>query len=172
MKKFCYLAIMLLLTSAILLFYLKRPDGQPWLTVDGIATQTSEASKQMVSLSQAALAEAINTTTQQATKLTTELKGDQGTRVYKWQDAQGQWHFSDKPNPNGNSEQVVLNPNDITVIEAETLPVDTINNSKPSSTNKSLPNVYNPKRVEQLFNDAQNIEKTLEQRNKQLEKID
>ncbi len=163
---------MLLLTSAVLLFYLKRPDGQPWLTVDGIATQTSEASKQIVSLSQAALAEAINTTSQQATKLTAELKGDQITRVYKWQDTQGQWHFSDKPNPNGDSKQVVLNPSDITVIEAETLPADSMNNSGPSSTNKSLLNVYNPKKVEQLFKDAQNIEKTLEQRSKQLEEIE
>lgn len=167
MKKFCYLAVMLLLTSAVLFFYLKRPDGQPWLTVEGISSHTSEVSKQMASLSQTAITEALNATTEQVKKLSVSLQQDSNiTRVYKWQDKQGQWHFSDKPNPNGDSEQVLLDANDVTVIAAE----DTTNKiESPKAPVTKKPNVYDPQAVKQLFNDAQNVQQKLDQRNRQLE---
>ena len=42
-------------------------------------------------------------------------KADQGSRhftVYRWKDAQGNWHYSDRPRSNGGGEVVVMDRNE------------------------------------------------------------
>ena len=56
MKYFAYLAIMVLLISVAALFYLQRPDGQTWLTSDGISSKSNQLTEQMVALSSDTLA--------------------------------------------------------------------------------------------------------------------
>ena len=93
------------------------------------------------------------------------------TVIYKWQDQQGQWHYSDQPNPEGTSEKVILDPRDITVVAAE----DTsILKGTSKTTNMSLmPNsgsVYDPVVMKKLFEDrAEQVKEQLEQRTKSLD---
>ncbi|MCV6615570.1 MAG: DUF4124 domain-containing protein [Cellvibrionaceae bacterium] len=47
-------------------------------------------------------------------KLQREVFGEANagkTKAYRWQDAQGNWHLSDTPNPKGRAEEVWVDPN-------------------------------------------------------------
>ena len=169
-KRFCYLAVMLLLTSVALLFYIKKPDGKPYLEL-GMFERYSEKVSDDVSdfASQGA-----DTLTSQAKKLTEKLSLSKDVNtpvvVYKWQDEQGQWHYADTPHPNYFSIAVSLDPNDITVLPAETFQAD----EKQAATVKadetpSTLGVYDPKNVQKMMQDAEQAKQLMEQRNKQLE---
>lgn len=170
MKRFCYFAVMLLLTSVVLLFYIKKPDGKPYLEL-GMFERYSEKVSDDVSdfASQGA-----DTLTSQAKKLTEKLSLSKDANapvvVYKWQDEQGQWHYADTPHPNYFSIAVSLDPNDITVLPAETFQAD----EKQAATVKadetpSTLGVYDPKNVQKMMQDAEQAKQLMEQRNKQLE---
>ena len=173
MKYFAYLAIMVLLISVAALFYLQRPDGQTWLTSDGISSKSKQLTEQMVALSSDTLAMAatlVSETSQKVVESITNESSVATTVIYKWQDQQGQWHYSDQPNPEGTSEKVILDPRDITVVAAE----DTsILKGTSKTTNMSLmPNsgsVYDPVVMKKLFEDAEQVKEQLEQRTKSLD---
>ncbi|MBB1367949.1 DUF4124 domain-containing protein [Pseudoalteromonas sp. SR44-5] len=173
MKYFAYLAIMVLLISVAALFYLQRPDGQTWLTSDGISSKSNQLTEQMVELSSdtfAIAAKLVSETSQKVVESITDESSVATTVIYKWQDQQGQWHYSDQPNPNGTSEKVILDPRDITVTAAE----DTsILKGTSKTTNMSLmPNsssVYDPAVMKKLFEDAEQVKEQLEHRTKSLD---
>lgn len=77
----------------------------------------------------------------------TSVQSDISTSIYRWQDEQGQWHYSDKPPKDQTSESVVLEPvNQITLgkayqtperSDAQTQPLQEVN--LPDSLSKSNP---------------------------------
>ncbi|MFY8329040.1 DUF4124 domain-containing protein [Pseudoalteromonas sp. ZZD1] len=173
MKYFAYLAVMVLLISVVALFYLKRPDGQAWLTTEQVTSKSDALKEQMVALSSDTLDQAVKLVTDTSSKVVEKVTSGakpSTTVIYKWQDDTGQWHYSDQPNPKGNSEQVVLDPNDVTVVAAEDTSI--LKGSAKSGgipLKKSPTSAYDPIVIQKLFDDAEQVKSQLEQRNNTLE---
>ncbi|KTF13964.1 DUF4124 domain-containing protein [Pseudoalteromonas sp. H105] len=173
MKYFAYILIMLLLISITTLFYLKRPDGKSWLSADQISQTSTNLKTQAVALSNNTLDEAVKLVTSAHSNMVNKVKGDlsSSTVIYKWQDQHGQWHYSDQPNPHGYSEKVILDPNDITVVEAEDTSI--LKGSAKSGelvVTQNPANAYNPVVIKKLFDEAEQVKEKLAERNEQLQK--
>lgn len=173
MKYFAYILIMLLLISITTLFYLKRPDGKSWLSADQISQTSTNLKTQAVALSNNTLDEAVKLVTSAHSNMVNKVKGDlsSSTVIYKWQDQHGQWHYSDQPNPQGYSEKVILDPNDITVVEAEDTSI--LKGSAKSGelvVTQNPANAYNPVVIKKLFDEAEQVKEKLAERNEQLQK--
>ncbi|MBQ4834407.1 DUF4124 domain-containing protein [Pseudoalteromonas sp. MMG010] len=174
MKYFSYIVIMVLIISVTALFYLKKPDGDTWLTPAGIKQHVVEQKNNVNGLFDDAIETAAGvteSTKKQWQSLTGNSTTEQPTQIYQWQDATGQWHFSDSPNKQGESEQVALDPKEITVIAAEDTSILSENHKavKKTQSDKTTPNTYSPDSVKQLFSDTEKVKALLEQRNKELE---
>ena len=171
MKYFTYLAVSVMIIAVILLFYIKKPNGQPWLSTSVIYSESIEIKDEMVALSSGALDSitlAITTASEKITGATFELENPKP--IYKWQDGQGQWHFSDVPNKNGKSEVVKLNPADINVVVAEDTAI--LSGSAKSAAQpftQRAPEIYNSESINKLFEDAEKAKKRIEQRSKEVE---
>lgn len=173
MKYFTYLAVMVLLISVVALFYLKRPDGQAWLTTEQVTNKSDALEEQMVALSSDTFDQAVklvaDTSSKVVEKVTSSTKPST-TVIFKWQDDTGQWHYSDQPNPNGNSEQVVLDPNDVTVVAAEDTSILKGSAKSGGTPLKKAPtSAYDPIVIKKLFDDAEQVKSQLELRNNTLE---
>ncbi|WP_209327500.1 DUF4124 domain-containing protein [Pseudoalteromonas sp. PA2MD11] len=169
-KRFCYLAVMLLLTSVALLFYIKKPDGKPYLELSMFERYSDKVSGDVSDFA----SQSADTLTSQAKKLTEKLSlskdANSSVVVYKWQDEHGQWHYADTPHPNYVNTEVSLDPNEITVLPAETFQAD----ENQSATVKadeapSALGVYDPKNVQKMMQDAEQVKQLMDQRTKQLE---
>ncbi len=104
MKLLLKLLLVLPLLAVALPFLIKGPSGRPLLSFDSfqaprtIVPELPEI-KGVLEKARDSLAD-----------LAPE-KPAKATRVYKWRDANGTLSFSDRPNPNGSSEQVLVNSN-------------------------------------------------------------
>ncbi|WP_372858690.1 DUF4124 domain-containing protein [Pseudoalteromonas sp.] len=171
MKYFTYLAMSVMIIAVTLLFFIKKPNGQPWLSTSVIYSESTEIKDEMVALSFGALDSitlAITTAGEKITGATFELETPKP--IYKWQDGQGQWHFSDVPNKNGKSEVVKLNPADINVVVAEDTAI--LSGSAKSAAlpfPQRAPEVYNSESINKLFEDAEKAKKRIEQHSKEVE---
>tara|TARA_Y100000780_G_scaffold229306_1_gene248758 strand:- start:197 stop:727 length:531 start_codon:yes stop_codon:yes gene_type:complete len=171
MKYFTYLAVSVMIIAVTLLFFIKKPNGQPWLSTSVIYSESIEIKDEMVALSSGALDSitlAITTASEKITGATFELENPKP--IYKWQDGQGQWHFSDVPNKNGKSEVVKLNPADINVVVAEDTAI--LSGSAKSAAQpfpQRAPEIYNSESINKLFEDAEKAKKRIEQRSKEVE---
>ncbi len=177
MKYFTYLAISVMIIAVISLFYLKKPDGQTWLSSSSISAESHKIKEKIVALSSNTLNQAVQGAKQAGDKIAQSVNNDAatikpGSKIYKWQDKNGQWHFSDTPNADGKSIEVKLDARDVTVVAAE----DTsILSSSASTSKKSIqpptPTVYNAESIQKLFEDAEKAKQKLEQRSKEMQSI-
>jgi len=170
-KRFCYLAVMMLLTSVALLFYIKKPDGRPYLELSMFERYSEKVSDDVSDFA----SQGADTLSIQAKKLTEKLNFNKDVNapvlVYKWQDEQGQWHYADTPHPNYASTAVSLDPNEITVLPAETFQADENQPAVVKADEKSSAlGVYDPKNVQKMMQEAEQVKQLMEQRTKQLEK--
>ncbi|EWH04285.1 hypothetical protein AT00_20865 [Pseudoalteromonas lipolytica SCSIO 04301] len=170
MKRFCYLAVMLLLTSIVLLFYIKKPDGQPYLSLSMLQRYSQQVSHD-VTQSASQNVESWGVKAEQLLKQFSEPdNGHAAVVVYKWQDEQGQWHFADTPHPQYASTLVTLDSREITVLPAESFQADPESKLTETQVKSAADsNLYDPKKIQQLIQDAEQIKLQIEQRNKQLE---
>ena len=156
-----------MIIAVILLFYIKKPNGQPWLSTSHIYNESTEIKNEMIALSSSAL-DSITSAGEKITGATFETETPKP--IYKWQDEQGQWHFSDVPNKNGKSEVVKLNPADINVVVAEDTAI--LSGSAKSAVKpfpQRAPAIYNSESINKLFEDAEKAKKRIEQRSKEVE---
>lgn len=92
------------------------------------------------------------------------------TTVYKWQDQNGEWQFSNQPPPEGVASKVITYRSDTNVIQSAkppAKPASTADAETPSA-NPLLP-ITNPEKVKKLMDDAKNIEKLLQDRQDQMD---
>ncbi|NOX75241.1 MAG: hypothetical protein GXP17_01180 [Gammaproteobacteria bacterium] len=90
---------------------------------------------------------------------------DSGKTVYKWQDAQGAWQFSNSPPPKGTASSVKIYRTDnttrfVTPKIPDTAPQPT---AIPSGNIPLLP-ITNPTRIKQLMDDARNVQSLVDKR--------
>lgn len=94
------------------------------------------------------------------------------TTVYKWQDKNGEWHFSNQPPPEGNAADVTVYRSDINVIpppKTDTPQEITAENPAGNPTDIPLLPITDPARVMQLIDDAKNVQNLADERRQQLD---
>jgi hypothetical protein len=94
-------------------------------------------------------------------------------QVYKWQDASGEWHFSNQPPPEGVASSVKIYRTDANITQAVETPPEPA--SEPAAT-ADIPQgaapllpITDPERVQQLVEDAKNVQKLMDQRVKDID---
>lgn len=98
----------------------------------------------------------------------TERLGDEEshtTTVYKWQDADGEWHFSNTPPPQGVASQIQTYRADTNVIQApsqqQQKPIDATPppSSAPSTEpDPGIPGLPSPAKAKKLLDDARAVQ--------------
>lgn len=98
------------------------------------------------------------------------------TVVYKWQDKNGEWHFSNHPPPEGAAASTTTYRSDINVVappQAESPPTQESPAAK-LADNPGIPSllpITDPDRVKKLINDAKNVQNLADDRQHQLDQI-
>lgn len=97
------------------------------------------------------------------------------TRVYKWQDAAGEWHFSNQPPPTGIKGSVETYRSDVNitqapprVIEAPAEVVEKDATDIPTTASPLLP-ITDPEKVKQLIDDAKNVQNLVNSRQQSID---
>jgi len=85
------------------------------------------------------------------------------TTVYKWQDADGEWHFSNTPPPEGIASQVQTYRADTNVIQAPqpqkpATATPPPNNAPPTEPDTGIPGLPSPDKVKKLMDDARAVQ--------------
>lgn len=125
MRRFFYKLIILSLLGMIVApFFVKGPSGRPIMAIsDAVSMDPSVyRARYMIALIEAKryLKKHFSKTSDD---ILDEVTGDRGlTKVYKWKDAKGEWHFDDHESSQFDSEAVSINP-DANVMEFEKVKV-------------------------------------------------
>ncbi|KZN68135.1 DUF4124 domain-containing protein [Pseudoalteromonas luteoviolacea] len=170
MKYSSYLMIMIMLIGLGSLFIIKRPDGKPWLSVDMIFGNAQQQASALLDQSKRELGKAVDS----AKKVLNdeEQTATSQTTIYKWQDAKGNWHYSDRPNNRVNSQVHTLDPTKVTIMAAENTEIlEQLRQEKSPAEGKIDVDNMKPTDVKKLVKDAQNVQKLMDQRAKTLEDI-
>ena len=78
--------------------------------------------------------------------------------VYRWQDADGNWHFSDAANPDGASELIYVDPDSNVVPSSEAL------------ASPEAPDAITPlNKIQKLLDETRNAKEAMEERNEEIE---
>lgn len=160
MKFFVYLISFIAIMALMGLFIFKQPNGQPWLSVDKLLPNTPAIEKNI-----SAITSKIKTIS-----LSTDIEDSSHVNVYRWQDVNGNWSYSDKPNAAFDSEKLSLNPDEILVLPSFEPPKNDV--AKPISDEKrSLsPKTSPPSKVMELYKNANNVQKIMDGREQQISK--
>ena len=97
--------------------------------------------------------------------------GNDNNVIYKWTDAEGNLQFSSSPPPEGVEFTAKEYDPNINLIQAVEIPTEEVelkaegtDPEKAVTSLDDISNVYSPEKIEKLFEDAQNIEKLLNDR--------
>lgn len=143
------------------LFVLKKPDGTPWLSLDDFTPDTSSIKR---SINDAIPDQVVGGS------------GGDSVSVYKWQDAEGNWQFSDQP-PTGVAAKQVLVNTDVNRDLAPLPPAPRIADSSSEKKGKAFlikdsgisPTTISPDKIGKLVDDANNVQNLVNDRQKQLD---
>ena len=150
LKFFCFTIIL----GVAGLFVLKKPDGTPWLALNDFIFDTSSAK------------DLIDDITPNSIRRPDEVV------VYRWQDAEGNWQFSDKPASDSTVEQVTVS----THLNRDLVPEQekTVDESPKEDRSKALlikdssipPTTPSLDKTSKLIRDAQNIQNLVDEHKK------
>ncbi len=94
------------------------------------------------------------------------------TRVYKWRAEDGSWRFSDRPNPDGHSEEIWLDP-DTNVMQSTPVPGPPEPQEKEAAQAPGngipLPLTIAPGQVSELLDDAEQVQELMDKRHQALQ---
>ncbi len=163
MRSFAILMLMVLVAASAGLFLIKGSDGRALMTVGetfpGISQLRAGAIEQWRRL-KGTVADA------DARDISVGASADAVT-FYRWQDAQGAWHYSDQPDPQGRSEAYLVDPQN----PSSPPPPAAVRarSSEQAASVGAEPPSRAPKRVKQLIDDARQVQDLLEQRARETE---
>ncbi len=164
MKLFIKLMVLVLIAALAAPFFIKGPDGRPLMEASDF---------------RGSLADARRSVERQWRSITSRFgrgSGGNTATVYRWRDADGNWVYSDQPNPAGNSEQVTVRT-DVNVMDLPDAPPPAAPAAapgaapaRPDESSPMVPLILQPERVDQLFEDVKKIESDAAQRAEELER--
>jgi len=175
MKIFIKLLCFVVILGLVGPFIMRAPNGQPYMDYRKLIPSLSGAQNSMKRWWNNDDAEHQSAEEKiQSNETSTNSWGK--TRIYRWQDENGVWQYTDKPPTNVNVETLWLNPNENIVASQ---PVSTVSEIAETEANAAkqpgfelpLPLTVAPSEVPQLFEDAQQLRELMQQRNEKLESI-
>ncbi|VAX14282.1 hypothetical protein MNBD_GAMMA24-14 [hydrothermal vent metagenome] len=116
MKLIFKLMLLALLLVGVSPFLLHGPNGKPILSLDKLALPN--LARLFDRASSASVSKTIDNIKSTADEALPVKLNDNNTAVHKWRDERGIWHFSDKQNPQGKDEVVLINTN-TNVVQAD-----------------------------------------------------
>ena len=167
MKFFVYLISVILIVALIGLFFLKKPDGQPWLSPAEITLSSVTINEAIDAFVDNALTTYKDITNQNELK----IEQNDDVKIYRWKDSKGHWNYSDKPRLSAESEQVLIEPsNIITLPPIKAIATESLEPRK--KDNKPLPSplTISPAKVLDLYKDAKNVQKVADERQTHINK--
>lgn len=130
MKLLFKLMLLALLLVGVSPFLLHSPNGKPILSLDKLPLPN--LSHLFGRADSARVSKTIDNIKSTANDVLPVKLKDNNTAVHKWRDKHGVWHFSDKQNPHGKDEVVLINTN-TNLLQADPK-VKNIPDAKESST--------------------------------------
>ena len=164
MYKLMFLALMAMLAVPM---FIKGPNGEPLMSMDDWVPDTDGIKRKIDSF----FADVSDTASNMGGGFS-ESSGSGGKNggqsFYKWQDANGQWQYSDKPNPAGQSESVYVNPDANMVSSAGFQPQEK-QVKKGHSISINSPNPLTAMgQVPDMMNDINDIQKKMDARGEEM----
>lgn len=156
------LLIGLLIIACIAPLFIKGPDGEPIMTVGDWAINLPEPVE-------AFFADLISGRTPSAPAVPGAPESEP-LQVYKWQDENGQWHFSNTPPDMDIAEEVEIA--DVNLMEAYEPSEPATEAAPATSAPAGLPGgVPGAAQMQEMMDTVNSYQETMEQRNQALEEI-
>jgi len=173
MKLFVKVMLVLLVLGLAGPFFMKKPDGSPWMTVDDVLPNKASLTHQWQRFNGwlSSLSSGVGR------QLGNEQMGK--TQVYRWQAADGSWRFADKPpvgaESEGGVETIYVDPNTNMIeglaIEPVIEPSAEGDAASAGISSIPLPMTVSPEQAQKMMNDARNIQTLVDERSQVLEKM-
>lgn len=161
------------------LFVLKKPDGTPILSVNEFIFDINAlmiGARELIGDAKSATSSISSNLTNNTENSTKENTEQTKSEIYRWKDSNGQWQFSDTPPANQTAETMNVSGNlnkDLVAtyepVQEDSIGEDSTNND-PTSTESLAPTTVSPSGVSKLMEDANNIQKRIDERTDQLKK--
>lgn len=150
------------------LFFIKRPDGQPWLSLNTFTPDLSGV--------KAKIEHAVQLLKEKTVRLSADDQSPaQKTQVYKWKRADGSWTYSDKPPPKAErlDVTVMILDSNTNIVPALKLPTETQKTPEQAAVAEEhkvpLPLSANPQQIKELVDDTNELQQLMEQRQESLQ---
>jgi hypothetical protein len=176
MKLFIKLMLFALVLSYASLFIIKKPDGTPIRTLDSLVpTFDFSDTKTKVSESVNSVVAVISNISEEAGKIgsastsvsTMEVE-IQAREIYRWQDEQGTWHYTDTPPPGVDAQIMALEAPTVMNLYSATDEEPEINEQNAAVTAENQTSLI-PERFREMQNTLQQAEEVTEQFRQRME---
>lgn len=139
--------ILVLIAAFAGLFFVKGPNGEPFMTLDDLKPSVPEVKTTVVP-----------------------------TKVYKWQDENGVWQFSNQPRDEAQGELVAFdgNINTMPAVDTSILKTDSGASSGSRGTGINIPpglTTVSGDKVEEMMDTLNNLQQTVDDRKTQLDQM-
>ncbi|NND65012.1 MAG: DUF4124 domain-containing protein [Gammaproteobacteria bacterium] len=159
---------LIVIVALVAPFFIKGPSGEPLWSIDAVT-----AKFQLVK----------NTVLYKSKKLVArdKEKNLEPISVYKYQDEQGNWHYSDEPSGHPNEQSELVDPNRNVVPAYQPINPTGPDVAEPDNTQSSsesnetvigdidLPMILQPVKIDQLIEDTHSVRDELEKRPQKFE---
>mgnify|MGYP001185718679 CR=1 FL=1 len=149
----------LLIIACIAPLFIKGPSGEPLMTLDDWKIDVPVPIKDLVgSLTGGA-------------KNPLPVEGHQPMQVFKWQDDEGQWHFSNAPPNLGIAEGLEIS--DVNLMEAY-LPPAPLSDAEEPTTSETMsvsPGIPHPEQVQEMMETIEQFQQTIDRRKEALDSL-
>ena len=169
MKGYYKFMITLLFAGVFGLFFVKGPNGKPILDFRDMRISINSIKTTIQGWS--------NSVSNSVSGSVSELTGGEveivePTKVYRWQDADGNWQYSDTPPAGVASEAVEVKTNGNVVQSTPPRPVNAEESTEQGpQIGVPLPLTIAPGEVNQLIKDAKQVQELMNERSKTLESV-
>lgn len=167
-----FLALLLVLALAGP-FFLKKPDGTPWMNLDDVLPTRVSIEGHWAKLT--------NSLSQVTNMAGRELGNEQigKTQVYRWRAADGSLRYSDTPpavidgDEHKGVETLFVDPNRNLIQGLPEAPVAPESTEEPAAESSAvpMPMTVSPEQAKNLMDDARNIQTLIDERSQALENI-
>jgi len=169
------LLLILVIGAVAAPLFIKGPDGQPLMQVSDLipAEVLPETLVKTLGISPSSTSSQSSSSPSSSTQ--------PGSAIYRWQDDNGQWHYSDKAPAHTQSESVTLQPvNTVPALKTQTqqngntsarLQSDTEPKANTTDLTSALPSSLNPSDAAALLEQAKETQRIIQERQAQIDAL-